>query len=98
MSKDSLYMEGNEERTMDLRRNYYCFSTEMEHFGLAYLTHELTKAGIPATNGLVSTVVGTVPGGSFAEPGSKEEKIANETQSTMLEASMRALWKMTYGV
>ena len=96
MSKDSLYLEGDEERTMGLRRLYYCLSTEMEHFGLAYLTHELTKAGIPSTNGLVSTVVGTVPGGSFAQPGSEEEKTANKTQSKMLEAVMRALWKMAY--
>lgn len=96
MSKDSLYLEGDEERTMNLRKQYFALSTEMEHFDLAFLTHELTKAGIPATNGLVSTVVGTVPGGSFAEPGSEEEKIANQTQSTMLEAVMRSLWKLTY--
>jgi len=96
-TKESLYLESDEERVKDLRREYGALSTEMEHFGLAHLTNELTRAGIPATNGLISTVVGTVPGGSFAEPGSKEEEKANESQGKMLEAAMRALWKIAYG-
>ncbi len=96
-TKESLYLESDEERVKDLRRRYGALSTEMEHFGLAHLTNELTRAGIPAMNGLVSTVVGTVPGGSFAEPGSKEEEKANESQGRMLEAAMRALWKIAYG-
>ncbi|MFH0884579.1 MAG: hypothetical protein V1861_02620 [Candidatus Micrarchaeota archaeon] len=96
-TKESLYLESDEERVKDLRREHGALSTEMEHFGLAHLTNELTRAGIPAFNGLISTVVGTVPGGSFAEPGSKEEEKANESQGKMLEAAMRALWKIAYG-
>jgi len=104
ISKESLYMEGNEERLKAMRKmlirfcgkNYPILSTEMEHFGLAFLAHELTKAGILTTNGLISTVVGTVPGGSFAMPGSEEEKLANRNQERMLEAVMLSLWKLTY--
>jgi len=96
-TKESLYLESDEERVKDLRWRYGALSTEMEHFGLAHLTEELTRAGIPASNGLISTVVGTVPGGSFAMPGSKEEEKANGSQMVMLEAAMRALWKMAYG-
>jgi len=95
-SKESLYMEGDEERVKALRSLYFALSTEMEHFGLAFLAHELSKAGIQTQNGLISTVVGTIPGGSFAMPGSAEERKANESQERMLEATMRALWKMTY--
>ncbi|MCI0503957.1 hypothetical protein L0Y65_04560 [Candidatus Micrarchaeota archaeon] len=95
-TKESLYLESDEERVKDLRRIYGALSTEMEHFGLAHLTDELTKAGIPASNGLISTIVGTVPGGSFAMPGSREEEKANESQGKMLEAAMRALWKIAY--
>ncbi len=96
-TKESLYLESDEERVKDLRRKYGALSTEMEHFGLAHLTNELSWAGIPAQNGLISTVVGTVPGGSFAMPGSREEEKANESQGKMLEAAMRALWKIAYG-
>ena len=59
-------MESNEEGVKDLRRKYGVLSTEMEHFDLAFIARELTQAGIPVYNGLVSCVVGTVPGGSFA--------------------------------
>lgn len=96
-TKESLYLESDEERVMDLRRKYGAYSTEMEHFGLAFLTEELARNGIPAANGLISTVVGTVPGGSFAMPGSKEEEKANESQGRMLESAMRALWRLAYG-
>ena len=95
-SKESLYMEGDEERVKALRSLYFALSTEMEHFGLAFLAHELSKTGLTVQNGLISTVVGTIPGGSFATSGSPEEKKANESQERMLEATMRALWKMTY--
>jgi hypothetical protein len=97
LTKESLYLESDEERVKDLRRKYGALSTEMEHFGLAHLTDELTRAGIPASNGLISTVVGTVPGGSFAMPGSKEEEKANESQGKMLDAAMMALWRLAYG-
>lgn len=95
-SKESLYMEGDEERVKSLRSLYFALSTEMEHFGLGFLTEKLSKFGISTQNGLVSTVVGTIPGGSFAESGSPEEKKANDSQERMLESTMRALWKLTY--
>jgi uridine phosphorylase len=95
-TKESLYLESDEEWVMDLRRKYGVLSTEMEHFGLAFLAHELTRAGIPVHNGLVSCVVGTVPGGSFAAPGSVEEAKAKETENQMLKAAMTALWKLAH--
>jgi len=95
-SKESLYMEGDEHRLKMLRSLYLVFSSEMEHFGLAYIAHLLNKSGIPVQHALISTVVGTVPGGSFALPGSEEEKLANANIQKMLEAAMLALWKLTY--
>lgn len=95
-TKESLYLESDEEWVMDLRRKYGALSTEMEHFGLAFLTSELTRAGIPARNGLISCVVGTVPGGSFAAPGSPEEARAKNSENLMLKAAATALWKLAY--
>jgi uridine phosphorylase len=95
-TKESLYLESDEERVKSLRTGYGVLSTEMEHFGLAFLAHELIRFGIATHQGLISTVVGTVPGGSFAAPGSKEEEKAKESEHKMLEATMRALWKLAY--
>jgi len=96
VSKESLHMEGDEKRLKMLRSLYLAFCSEMEHFGLAYMAHLLNKSGIPVQHGMISTVVGTVPGGSFAEKGSEEEKLANANIQKMLEAAMLALWKLTY--
>ena len=96
-TKESLYLESDEEWVKSLRTKYGALSTEMEHFGLAFLSQELISHGITVHQGLISCVVGTVPGGSFAAPGSKEEKRAKESERLMLKAAMRALWEMTYG-
>jgi hypothetical protein len=95
-TKESLYLESDEEWVRGLRTKYGALSTEMEHFGLAFLTMLLNKAGIPASNGLISCVVGTVPGGSFAMPGSKEEAKAKVSEERMLEAALRSLWRAVY--
>lgn len=95
-TKESLYLESDEDWVRSLRLKYGALSTEMEHLGLAFLAHELTRAGINTHNGLISTVVGTVPGGSFAEPGSKEAEWAHSSENRMLEAVMQALWQMAY--
>ena len=95
-TKESLYIENNEGWVKSLRTKYGVLSTEMEHFGLAFLAHELIRFGIEVHQGLISCVVGTVPGGSFASPGSKEEAKAKESEQKMLESAMRALWKMAY--
>jgi len=95
-TKDSLYLESDEAWNVRLRTDYGVLSSEMEHLGLAFLAHELTGKGILVRNGLVSTVVGTVPGGSFAAPGSKEEKAAKKSEEMMLEAAMVALWKQVH--
>jgi purine-nucleoside phosphorylase len=96
-TKDSLYMEADEDQIIALRAEKGILSTEMEHFGLAMLAREFTESGIPTETALVSTVVGTIPGGSFAEPGSKEETDAKWTETRMLIAAARALHKLSYG-
>ncbi len=95
-TKESLYLESDEEWVKSLRTKYGVLSTEMEHFGLAFLAQALTRKGLETHQGLISCVVGTVPGGSFADPGSREEKRAKETESSMLEAAMHALWRIAY--
>ncbi|MFZ5501467.1 MAG: hypothetical protein ACOY58_06115, partial [Candidatus Micrarchaeota archaeon] len=90
------YLESDEKWMRSLRTVYGALSTEMEHFGLAFLGSEMILDGINTMNGLISTVVGTVPGGSFAAPGSREAAKAHESENKMLEATMRALWKMAY--
>jgi hypothetical protein len=95
-TKESLYLESDEDWVRSLRTKYGALSTEMEHFGLAFLAMELNRAGIPASNGLISCVVGTVPGGSFAIPGSKEEEKAKVSEELMLEAALLSHWRMVY--
>ena len=95
-TKESLYLESDEDWVRSLRTKYGALSTEMEHFGLAFLAMQLNKAGIRASNGLISCVVGTVPGGSFAAPGSNEEARAKESEERMLESALLSLWKLAY--
>ncbi len=95
-TKDSLYMESDEDQTVMLRRDYGILSTEMEHYGLAYLAQEFSDSGSPVETALISTVVGTIPGGSFAEEGSKEETRAKLTEIEMLRSSAIALHNLRF--
>lgn len=91
-TKESLYAEADEEMTRDLRRKYGAITTEMEHLGLATIAQMYERdAKIRVLNGLISVVVGTIPGGSFAEKGSKEEKMLGKRTAEMLNIALDAL-------
>jgi hypothetical protein len=96
-TKESRHIDSNSARLQELRISYGALSLEMEYFGHAFLANELSKAGIPVSCGMLTTIIGSVPGGTFAQPGSADEAKANETQARMMEAAMRALWKIAYG-
>ncbi|MFH1393351.1 MAG: hypothetical protein ABII71_04255 [Candidatus Micrarchaeota archaeon] len=95
-SKDSLYVEADEGAIVALRDQYGILSTEMESYGLKRLAELFTKAGKHVRSGLISTVVGLVPGGSFAEPGSKEEERAKKTEDGILYAAACALHDLAF--
>lgn len=91
-TKESLYAESDEEETRGLRTKYGAITTEMEHFGLATIARKFERdARVKVLNGLISTVVGTIPGGSFAEAGSKEERFASKRIGRMLEIALDSL-------
>lgn len=91
-TKESLYAESDEEETRGLRTKYGVITTEMEHFGLATIARKFERdANVKVLNGLISTVVGTIPGGSFAEAGSKEERFASKRIGIMLEIALDSL-------
>ncbi|MFH2105726.1 MAG: hypothetical protein ABII22_00550 [Candidatus Micrarchaeota archaeon] len=91
-SKDSLYLEADETQVMALRTDFGVFSTEMEqlliNFEAARFLHE---HGILVETGLISAIVGIVPGGSFA-PDPYKEKVGN-TERGILVAGANALYE-----
>lgn len=95
-SKDSLYVEADEDSVVGLRTGNGVMSTEMEFYGLLGLANHSTVSGTPACAGLVSTVVGTIPGGSFAAPGTELERKAAESEQKMLVLAATALHRLAY--
>lgn len=85
VTKDSLYSELNESIFLRLCRDHDCRSTDTE----------LTTIGVLATRakasfGMVSAVVGLIPGGSFAKSESVKERAEAKAMHAGLEA-MRLL-------
>ncbi len=95
-TKDSLYVEADEESVVALRDKHGILSTEMEHFGLAKLAELFSKEGKIVRTALISTAVGLVPGGSFAAPGTPEEERAKNTEESILYASACALHRLAF--
>jgi uridine phosphorylase len=86
-SKDSLYGELGEDGFAALRDNYGIISTEMEQVAIDSLAGEFRAAGINVQTGLVSAIIGAIPGKSFPET-KEEERAAHdaETNSVLIAA------------
>ena len=91
VSKDSLYAEMSEETFANLRDKYGIIGTEMEQLAIDALCSGFKKkSNIEVHSGLVSAVVGTVPGKSFAE--SEEEiKLAELAEVNIMKVAADAL-------
>lgn len=92
LTKDSRRLEQHAEELMLLREKHGVFSTEMDHFGLAFLAHELSMHDIPTSHGLISCVAGTVPGNG--DPPSAA--MIKQKEHGMMEAALLALWKVVH--
>ncbi len=93
-TKDSLYAEANEEDFVELRQKYGAMSTEMEQIGLSELEGKCKKIGLKLNIGLVSGIVGCVPGGSFAAD-AEGKKRAADVEKNVLLVSARAMWHIS---
>ena len=95
-SKDSLYAESRDDVFLALRERYGIMSTEMEHLGLAALAGECGTRSLPVATGLVSGVIGVMPGESFdLSPESRER--AEGVEGDVLRIAARALWRIDGG-
>ena len=86
-SKDSLYAEMNDEAFIKLRKRYNVMSTEMEQIIVCKLMSDFALHNIILKTGMVSGVIGTIPGASFA-------KEYDEVEKNVLRVAARALWKL----
>jgi len=82
ITKDSLYAELNEDAFLDLCRWDDCRSTEME---LSAIAVSARKSG--AHFGMVTGIVGLVPGGSFAE----SQKVKTLAEQRSLRVALEAM-------
>jgi uridine phosphorylase len=72
VTKDSLYAELSEDMFLDLCRTENCRTTEMELSSIAVAAKQHN-----ASFGMVSAIVGVLPGSSFAE-NAKKRKVAED--------------------
>ncbi|MBD3398590.1 hypothetical protein GF412_05100 [Candidatus Micrarchaeota archaeon] len=89
-TKDSLYAEMGEDDFAALRDRYNVISTEMEQIAIDALAYEFTKEGIPVHSGLVSAVIGAIPGKSFPET-EEEHKAAAKAEEHAVILAKNAL-------
>jgi len=89
-TKDSLYAEMGEDDFAALRDTYGVVSTEMEQMALDTLAAEFTKEGMPVHSGLVSAVIGAIPGKSFPET-EEEHKAAENAEKKAVILAKEAL-------
>ncbi|MBU1918510.1 hypothetical protein KKF63_10335 [bacterium] len=90
-SKDSFYAEIDENLFINLRKKYDVMSTEMEQMALLKLVIDFKKMGITLNTGLVSGIIGVVPGWTF-EIGEKAEQV----EKNALKVAAQALWNICY--
>ncbi len=91
-SKDSLYAEIDEEAFTELRDKYGVMSTEMEQMAIAKLSTDFAQIGIELHAGLVSGIIGLIPGGSFAEE--KDHDKIKRVEEDSLKVAATALWNL----
>ena len=95
-SKDSLYAESRDDVFLALRERYDIMSTEMEHLGLAALAGECRTKSLPVATGLVSGVIGVMPGESF-DLSPEARKRAERVEGDVLRVAAQALWRIDGG-
>ena len=81
ISKDSLYAELGADTFLDLCRTHNCRSTEMELSAIAVAAHENN-----AQFGMISAIIGVLPGESFTESERAKALAENRALQTALEA------------
>jgi uridine phosphorylase len=86
-TKDSLYAEADEKSFVELRKRYGVMSTEMEAFMIDAVAHEFNKCGVHVESGLVSAIVGVIPGKSFAESDEEKQKAKKAEENALLIAA-----------
>lgn len=94
-SKDSLYAEIDDKVFVNLRNKYNILSTEMEQIVIAKVAAESCKQGFKVNTGLISAIIGLIPGESFALA-EKHKKIICKVEENSIKAAALALWNMIY--
>jgi uridine phosphorylase len=95
LSKDSLYAEANEDIFIQFRSRLGVLSTEMEQTLICFEAARYKKEhGIDLQVGLISALVGLVPGGSFAS--GDDETRAKVAEKSILTAAADALHNIAY--
>lgn len=92
-TKDSLYAEMSEKDFVELRRQYSVISTEMEQLIIDFLAKKFTEKGVRVKSGLISAVVGAIPGKSFPTT-EKEKNAAKEAEEKILILAKEAFGRI----
>lgn len=85
ISKDSLYAESSEESFIELREQFDVGTSEMEFSTINRLALEATLSGDSVIAGCILTVLGVIPGASFADDKLKEDVASKCTMLAALE-------------
>ena len=94
-SKDSLYAELDDNAFIELRKKYNIMSTEMEQMAIHKVAADFKDLEILVKTGLVSGIVGVLPGESFSTNLSLKET-QEKTEEYSLKVAACALWKSIY--
>ncbi|MFH1222153.1 MAG: hypothetical protein V1492_03650 [Candidatus Micrarchaeota archaeon] len=95
-SKDSLYSELGEDGFAALRDTYGIISSEMEQLVVDSLAGEFRRAGVNVQSGLISALVGAIPGKSFPETTAEKEAAAKAEENAVIIAA-KVLWNIARG-
>lgn len=87
-SKDSLYAELGEEGFVALRDRYGVISTEMEQVVINVLAGEFRQSGVNVQSGLVSAIIGAIPGKSFPETEIEKQAANLAEHNSMIIAAL----------
>jgi uridine phosphorylase len=89
-SKDSLYSEFDTAAFIQLRKDYGVLTSEMEQMAILGLSGLYSKAGQVLHAGLISSIVGLIPGASFQD-GPEDAQTNVQSMGNSLRIAARAL-------